>query len=314
MAGARGGPRPRRRALGRRGLRLRPGVHGRHPRARVSATTGDRDRAHDVPPERVRDRPRPHRAGSGRELVRGVGDRGSRRHGIGPALASQPDGAHDRPDRSGAVVGEPRWPMAAAVLAAMVLTVLLPNEWVLGPAWGIPVVEGALLIALIVGDPGAINKRSSILRGVSIALVAVLIGQSLWSTARLIDDIITGGPHTSSASALLAAGSIVWVSNNIAFALLYWELDGGGAAARAYGLPEYPDLAFPQQLNPDVAPPGWRPRFVDYLYLGFTNATAFSPTDAMPLAPWAKISMAVQATISLAILGLVVARAVNVFT
>jgi hypothetical protein len=204
--------------------------------------------------------------------------------------------------------------MAAAVLAVMVLTVLLPNEWVVGPAWAVPVLEGMLLVALIVGDPGAIDKRSSILRGLSIALVAVLIGQSLWSTARLINDIITAGPHTSSASALLAAGSIVWVSNNIAFALLYWELDGGGAAARAHGLPEFPDLAFPQQLNPDVAPPNWRPHFIDYLYLGFTNATAFSPTDAMPLAPWAKISMAVQATISLAILGLVVARAVNVLT
>jgi hypothetical protein len=204
--------------------------------------------------------------------------------------------------------------MATAILAAMVLTILLPAEWRLGPPWAVPAVEGALLLALIVGDPGAISKRSSVLRGVSIALVAVLIGQSLWSTVRLIDDLITGGPHTSSAGALLAAGSIVWVSNNIAFALLYWELDGGGAAARAYGLPEYPDLAFPQQLNPNVAPPDWRPRFIDYLYLGFTNATAFSPTDAMPLVPWAKITMAVQASISLAILGLVVARAVNIFT
>ena len=204
--------------------------------------------------------------------------------------------------------------MACAVVAAMVLTLLLPDEWLLGPPWAVPAVEGALLLALIVGDPGAINKRSSLLRGGSIALVAVLIGQSLWSTASLIDELITGGPHTSSAGALLAAGSIVWLSNNIAFALLYWELDGGGAAARAYGLPTHPDLAFPQQLNPDIAPPKWRPRFIDYLYLGFTNATAFSPTDAMPLAPWAKITMAVQATISLAILGLVVARAVNIFT
>jgi hypothetical protein len=204
--------------------------------------------------------------------------------------------------------------MASAVLAAMVLTVLLPNEWLLGPPWLVPAFEGALLLALIVGDPGTISKRSSILRGVSITLVAVLIGQSLWSTARLVDALVSGGPHANSAGPLLASGSIVWISNNIAFALLYWELDSGGAAARAYGLPAHPDLAFPQQLNPNVAPPNWRPRFIDYLYLGFTNATAFSPTDAMPLAPWAKIAMAVQASISLAILGLVVARAVNVFT
>jgi uncharacterized membrane protein len=144
--------------------------------------------------------------------------------------------------------------------------------------------------------------------------VTVLIGQSLWSTARLIDELIVGGSHTDKAGPLLAAASVVWISNNIAFALLYWEIDSGGAAARAYGLPEFPDLAFPQELNPHLAPPNWRPRFIDYLYLAFTNATAFSPTDVMPVVPWAKITMTVQAVISLSILGLVVARAVNVLT
>ena len=204
--------------------------------------------------------------------------------------------------------------MASAVLAAMILTILLPPEVRLGPRWLIPSLEGVLLIVLIAGDPGAISKRSSVLRGVSIGLVAVLIAQALLSTARLIDDLINGGPHTNSPGLLLAAASIVWLSNNIAFGLLYWELDDGGAAARAHHLPDHPDLAFPQQLNPNIAPPNWRPRFIDFLYLAFTNATAFSPTDAMPLVPWAKITMAVQASISLALLGLVVARAVNVLT
>ena len=102
------------------------------------------------------------------------------------------------------------------------------------------------------------------------------------------------------------------MSNIIAFALLYWELDGGGAAERAHRpSSRIVDLAFPQQMNPSLAPAHWRPRFIDYLYLGFTNATAFSPTDAMPLAPWAKITMALQALISLVILGLVIARAVK---
>jgi hypothetical protein len=78
--------------------------------------------------------------------------------------------------------------------------------------------------------------------------------------------------------------------------------------------PEYPHLAFPEQLNLQVAPPGWHPEFSDYLYLGFTNAIAFSPTDVMPLARWAKLAMTIQATASLAILGLVIARAVNIFT
>jgi hypothetical protein len=215
------------------------------------------------------------------------------------------------PADAGPVIGEARWHMAGAVLAVAFLTLLLPSELRLGPRWLLPLFEGALLVALIVGDPGRISRRSSVLRGFSIALVAVLIAQSLWSTFRLIDELIVGGPHTNKAGPLLAAAAIVWVSNNIAFALLYWELDGGGAAARAYGLPDHPGLAFPQQLNPDIAPANWRPRFIDYLYLAFTNATAFSPTDAMPLAPWAKIAMTAQASISLAVLGLVVARAAN---
>jgi hypothetical protein len=210
--------------------------------------------------------------------------------------------------------GEPRWPMACAVVAAIVLTVLLPESLRPGPRLLLPIVEGVLLVALIAGDPGKIDRRSHILRVLSIGLVFVLVLGALWSTGALIDDLINGGKTTNSASDLLEAGSVVWLSNIIAFALAYWELDGGGAAARAYQEPAHPDFAFPQQLNPELAPSGWRPRFVDYLYLAFTNATAFSPTDAMPLAPWAKITMAVQSVISIAILGLVIARAVNIFT
>jgi hypothetical protein len=212
------------------------------------------------------------------------------------------------------VAGESRWPMAGAVVAAIVLTVLLPDAVRAGPNWALPLIEGLLLVAVIASDPGKIDRRSRTLRTLSIALVLVLVFGALWSTVQLIDDLIQGGPTTNSASDLLEAGSIVWVSNNIAFALLYWELDGGGAAARAYDLPAHPDLAFPQQLNPGIAQSDWQPRFIDYLYLAFTNATAFSPTDAMPLVPWAKITMTVQAVISIAILGLVIARAVNVFT
>jgi hypothetical protein len=177
----------------------------------------------------------------------------------------------------------------------------------------LPLIEGVLLVAVIAADPGKINRRSRLLRALSIVLVSVLVLGALWATGQLIDDLIHGGAETNSASDLLEAGTIVWVSNNIAFALLYWELDGGGAAARAHHLPTHADFGFPQQLTPRIASPDWRPRFIDYLYLGFTNATAFSPTDAMPLAPWAKIAMAMQSLISLAILGLVIARAVNVF-
>jgi uncharacterized membrane protein len=221
-------------------------------------------------------------------------------------------GQADEPER-GEVAGEARWPMAGAVVAAIVLTVLLPSGVRPGPRWLLPAIEVVLLVALIVGDPGKIDRRSSRLRTLSIGLVTVLVVGALWSTVRLIDQLIHGGGETSSAADLLAAGSLVWLANNIAFALLYWELDGAGPAERAHGRTRI-DLAFPQQANPDLAAPGWRPRFIDYLYLGFTNATAFSPTDVMPLAPWAKIAMTFQSLISLAILGLVVARAVNVLT
>jgi hypothetical protein len=204
--------------------------------------------------------------------------------------------------------------MASAVLAAIVLTILLPSAIRVGPRWLLPVLEGVLLVIVIVADPVRINRRSREIRTVSIVLVSVLVVGTLWSTGLLIDDLIRGGPETNSATDLLAAGTAIWVSNIIAFALLYWEVDGGGAAARAHRIPEHGDFAFPQQSNPRLAQPSWRPRFIDYLYLGYTNATAFSPTDVMPLAPWAKMTMAVQSFISIAILGLVIARAVNVFT
>src|SRR5580765_4929700 len=216
--------------------------------------------------------------------------------------------------RASGDVGEARWPMAGAVLAAIVLTILLPDAVRVGPRWLLPLIETVLLLIVVAGDPVRISRRSRELRTVSIVLVSVLVLATLWSTGQLIDDLIHGGPETNSASELLAAGTAVWFSNIIAFALLYWEVDGGGAAARAHQIPDHADFAFPQQSNPRLARPNWRPLFVDYLYLGFTNATAFSPTDVMPLAPWAKLTMAVQSFISIAILGLVIARAVNIFT
>jgi len=212
------------------------------------------------------------------------------------------------------VVGEARWPMAFAVVAVIVLTILLPHDLVTHPRWGIPIVEGILLVAVIIADPGKIDLVSPRVRALSIALIALLVATTLWCTTQLIVELIRGGSATNSAGALLAAGGIVWISNCLSFGLLYWELDSGGPAVRAHGLPAHPDFAFPQQLNPELAPENWRPRFVDYMYLGFTSATAFSPTDAMPLKPWNKLAMMAQSTISLALLGLVIARAVNVLT
>lgn len=209
--------------------------------------------------------------------------------------------------------GEPRWPMAGAVVAAILLTMLLPDGVRPGPSWLLPAIAGLLLVALVLGDPGRISRRTAVLRALSIGLVAALAFAALWSTALLVDQLVNGGAVTQSAGELLEAGVVVWVSNNLAFSLLYSELDDGGPAERAWNPRRYPDLAFPQELSPGIAPDGWKPRFVDYLYLGFTNATAFSPTDVMPLVAWAKLTMAAQSLISLVILSLVVARAVNVF-
>lgn len=223
--------------------------------------------------------------------------------------------ATGEPGAEDLIVYEPRWHMASAVVAAIALTVLMPDVARLGPNWLLPLIESVLLIALVSGDPGEIDRRSGPIRALSIALVSALVFGALWATATLTDNLIAGGKATESAEALLEAGSIVWASNIIAFALLFWELDSGGPAARAHRRSAgVVDFAFPQQMDPSLAPASWRPRFIDYLYLSFTNSTAFSPTDAMPLAPWAKSTMAVQALISLAILGLVIARAVNVFT
>jgi uncharacterized membrane protein len=216
------------------------------------------------------------------------------------------------PESTASAYGESRWPMAAAVVAAMVLTVLLPDDLRLAPRWVLPTIEGLLLVALIAGDPGQISRRSVTLRAVSVTLISVLALSSIWSTVQLVDDLIHGGPETSSAPALLQAGGSVWACTVLAFSLLYFELDGGGAAARAERMPRTPDLAFPQQLNPNVQDPAWRPRYIDYLYLGLTNSMAFSPTDVMPLRPWAKIIMSIQSVVSLLILGLIIARAVNV--
>jgi hypothetical protein len=117
---------------------------------------------------------------------------------------------------------------------------------------------------------------------------------------------------TETPSELLASGAVVWLGNNLSFALLYWLMDGGGPIRRMQ-LDTPIDFAFTQHQAPELAP-DWRPVFLDYLHLGFTNATAFSPTDVMPLTLRAKYTMIVQATVALALFGLIVARAVNTFT
>ena len=170
-----------------------------------------------------------------------------------------------------------------------------------------------MLVVLVAGNPGRLGERTPWLRRVALILVGVFVAAALWSTGLLVYDLINGAGVTQHASELLASGGLVWLGNNLAFALLYWLMDSGGPIARARK-PFPVDFAFTQQLSPELAPAGWRPVFLDYLHLGFTNSTAFSPTDVMPLTHRAKYTMLVQSTVALALFGLIVARAVNAFT
>jgi hypothetical protein len=217
------------------------------------------------------------------------------------------------------LLGEPRWPPITALAVLIVLNlglrVWLPHEPLIGVPWLVPVLEVVLLGVLLLADPG--RHPSHMTRGtmrlITIALVALLVTGALAATGLLIHDLITGAKVAQSPSTLLADGAFVWVGNNLAFALLFWLMDGGGPIARRkHSVPV--DFAFTQQLSPEIAPPAWRPFFLDYLHLGFTNATAFSPTDVMPLTHRAKYAMLVQSTVAIALFGLVVARAVNAFT
>jgi len=191
--------------------------------------------------------------------------------------------------------------------------VWLPHEGAVRVRWLIPAIEGVLLIVLLFG-PASAGRHRAALRAVSVTLVVVLVLAALWATALLIYDLIKGIGVTNSPSELLASGALVWLGNNVAFAMLYWLMDAGGPIARSRNPDVLVDFAFTQQLSPDVVAPGWRPVFLDYLHLGFTNATAFSPTDVMPLTHRAKYTMLVQSTVALALFGLIVARAVNAFT
>jgi hypothetical protein len=212
--------------------------------------------------------------------------------------------------------GESLWPPVIAVLAFLVINVVvrvtIPVEGVFRAPWLTPLLEVGMLVVLVTHRPTSAAERRR-LRRLALVLVGLLVAAALWATGVLVSDLVRGVGVSKHAGDLLLTGAIVWLGNNLAFALLYWLMDGGGPVARArHPLPV--DFAFTQQMSPELAPRGWRPVFLDYLHLGFTNATAFSPTDVMPLTHRAKYAMLVQSTVALALFGLVVARAVNAFT
>lgn len=207
--------------------------------------------------------------------------------------------------------GEHRWPSLLAAAVTIALQVGLPDQMTQAPRWLLPGLEALLLAVLLVSNPMRMTRDSRRLRVLSIGLAALVGLATALSVVSLVADLV-GGRFGDDAAALLATGAAIWVTNIIAFALLYWEFDRGGPADRAAGVVEHPDFLFAQMQVPDMAGPDWEPVFVDYLYLSFTNSTAFSPTDTLPLSRWAKGGMAVQAMVSLVTVALVVARAVNV--
>jgi hypothetical protein len=212
-----------------------------------------------------------------------------------------------------AKVGESRWPMALAVLAAGGLRAALPAQLRNGDArWVLVAVLVALLAVLVIGDPGRIDRDSTWLRVMTGTLIGLISAANAAAAVRLVAGIIDAVTFSNDANVLLASGGAIWLSNVIAFGLWYWDLDRGGAAARARGTGRAPAFVFPEMDNVQYVEPGWYPKFLDYFHLSFTSAMAFSPTDVSPIKPWAKLMMMAEAAISLLVAILVVSRAVNI--
>ncbi|HEY5316623.1 MAG TPA: hypothetical protein VIJ20_01490 [Solirubrobacteraceae bacterium] len=205
---------------------------------------------------------------------------------------------------------EPMWPVHAAVLLAIALQLLLPTRLRIGPAWLGPAVEGALLAALVVALPNRVQAEDRRRRLMSMALTGLVSAANIASLVLLCHELLER--NSPGGRRLITAGALIWLTNVILFGLWYWETDRGGPGRRAAGHDGPPDLLFSQMNDDRIEPDNWRPQFIDYLYVSLTNATAFSPTDTMPLTPMAKSIMGLQSLVSLVTIGLVIARAVNI--
>ncbi|QWF78979.1 hypothetical protein [Amycolatopsis sp. CA-230715] len=208
------------------------------------------------------------------------------------------------------VGGRSRWPVAVAVVVAIGLQLVLPDRFAAGHR-AVPAFEMVLLIALVAANPLTDRRRARWLRRAMVVFTAIITGTNAWSAVRLVQQIVEG--KQQDALILLTSGAAIWVTNVIVFGLWYWQFDRGGPLSRLAGAQPYPDFSFPQRQNPQEAPAGWEPAFIDYLYLSYTNATAFSPTDVMPFTGRAKFVMMVQSAVSLVTVALVIARAIGLF-
>ena len=224
---------------------------------------------------------------------------------------------------SKAAAPEPRWHAAIAVLAALALYITLPPKLTIGPGWMAAALVLVVLIPLLVIAPR--QRFAGRTRILGIVLIAIVNFFNLASALLLVASFFHPDKASNHSAALvLRNGAQIWVTNILVFGLWFWELDSGGpdARARADAAVKFDtaDFLFPQMqmalAGGDTSPcidPKWKPRFLDYLYVGFTNSTAFSPTDTMPLSRWAKLLMTVEALISLMTVAIVVSRAVGLF-
>ena len=207
---------------------------------------------------------------------------------------------------------EPRWPATVAIIVAVALYVTLPEKLTYGPTWLLPVLELGLIIPLSLTAPHRHAAEERWQGIAAVALIALVNAANVASLVLLVHELASGTkiPGTQ----LLVSAVQIWLTNVIVFGLWYWEMDRGGPDDRAGNTGRPPDFLFPQMVSPSCAPQDWRPSFVDYLFVAFTNATAFSPTDTLPLSAGAKALMAVQAVASLLTIALVAARAVNILS
>ncbi len=205
---------------------------------------------------------------------------------------------------------DPYWAPQLIVGAALALDLLLPDKLTIGPNWLLPGFEGLLLAGLLLASPSPRIRRSPVRRGMALFLIGLVSLVNSFSLVLLCHYLLHAGRENG--RELILSGIVLWVTNVLLFGLWYWELDRGGPVARRGEDAHHPDFLFPQMTDPKWAPRDWMPGLLDYLYVSFTNATAFSPTDTMPLSPSAKLLMAGQSLIALLTIGLVVARAVNI--
>jgi uncharacterized membrane protein len=206
--------------------------------------------------------------------------------------------------------GDPSWPAQVTVALAIGLNLALADQITIGPTWLLPGVEAVLLVALVIVAPARATAQIARVRRFALTVVGLVSLVNVVLLARLIHFLINGGKVGG--HALVLSGAVLWATNVLLFAVWYWEMDRGGPAIRYLDPDALVDFQFPQMENPQFAPKGWRPGFLDYAYLSLTNATAFSPTDTMPLTHSAKLVMAVQSVTALLTVGLVIARAVNI--